>query len=176
MSKFVKRKPIQIRKNGSRDETFVDLKIQNAPVNQISPLNQQPVMMPQAIMNQAKDDLGNVLNMPLTFFYGPNGEPPIIVFPDSQMSTINKEVPDRTHFQLDTRRIPKTTTAQSKYRTRFSSLSRKTNKVQVSKKEIEERIFSQVSDTTSEAQPQSSFPKKNAFLKSQNNLKKLNRT
>ena len=107
----------------------MDLKIQNAPVNQITPLNQQPVMMPQAIMNQAKDDLGNVLNMPLTFFYGPNGEPPIIVFPDSQKSTINKEVPDRTHFQLDTRRIPKTTTAQSKYRMRFSSLSRKTNKV-----------------------------------------------
>ena len=54
---------------------------------------------------------------------------------------------------MDSGKIPKTTTAmaQSKYRTRFSSLSRgNTNKIMVSKKEIEDRIFSNLSDTVSE--------------------------
>jgi hypothetical protein len=46
--------------------------------------------MPQAIMDLSKEEM-NVLNMPLKFFYGPNGEPPIIMIPDTNKSTLNKE-------------------------------------------------------------------------------------
>lgn len=55
--------------------------------------------VPQAIMNLTKEDL-NVLNMPLTFFYGPNGEPPIIIFPDTNKSTLFKDDNNRSKFYL----------------------------------------------------------------------------
>lgn len=45
-----------------------------------------------------QEELQNVLNMPLTHFYGPNGEPPLIIVPDSNKTTIDRE--EKKHFYL----------------------------------------------------------------------------